>query len=586
MKKEFFSFNAALLVSLSLFSCSNRIKNDESETESSIKTTTKIITENTTEPSTIQHANDEDGCDISEVKSDTHWAIKRLDKFICLDEPSKLLFPSSAFIQGFNFPEFMSEFAYEDKIKIYNLDLTNGDELVTFSITGSTTFKPVISTEYCYPWQINLYDNHIELTHNILNPTENDRLSVEEINGSPAYEYEGLHKMYYYGQYYKENDPTTYAYELGDKYNYILLGSKNQPITFSWYDKTQYIEKTVKCDCNMYVTDPFGSITVKADKTKNGYFIFDISKMNSGLYVMQESDTSPRVLVNLITKNSPYETSPNIESTYLSTVGTASTITSKTNFETTNIRYDEIYKGDLILVNSEHEYKFMEDNDNLTPVIEKNNKYYSVSDMTLKLDKATIDALNEMMEDYYKSTNNNDIYVIGAYLTLEDQNDKYYNGNTVFQGGYSDYHTGRSFDLAIFPETGESAGYYKSDGIYAWIEKNAAKYGFILRFPEYKEGITGTGGRTYTFRYVGTAHASYMYENNLCLEEYIDEIKKYTYPDKFLKVSVEDKVYEVFYYPAFSQKDTDLPVPITKSYTVSGNNIDGFIVTIENKAIS
>ncbi len=580
MKKAF-----VFLVSLSLISCSNRQPKDKSAPEDSAETTC-ITTENITIPSTTQFIDKEEGCDISEVKSDTHWAIKRSDKFICLDEKSGLEFPSSAYIQGFKFPTFMSEFAYEDDITVYDLDLTKGDELVTFSITDSTTFKPVISTEYCYPWKISLYDNHIELTHNILDPTQDDRLYVEEINESPAYEYEGLHKMYYYGQYYKENDPTTYCNELGDKNDYILLGSKDQPITFSWYDNTKYMEKKIKCDYSMYVTDPFGTVAVKADRTKNGYFTFDVSKMASGLYVMQESDTSPRVLINLITQNPTYETSSEVECSYLNTVGTASNITRKNQYETKTFKYDDIYKGDLILVNLDNEYKFTEKAENLTTISEKNNQYYSVADRVLKLDINTIDALNEMMEDYYTATKNKDLYVIGAYMSIEDQNDKYYNGNTEFKAGYSDYHTGRSLDLAIIPESGESSGYYASEGIYEWIEKNAAKYGFILRFPEYKEGFTGTRGRTYTFRYVGVAHATYMYENNLCLEEYIDEIKKHTYPDKILKVPTDDSIYEVFYYPAYPQKDIELPVPKHNSYSVSGNNIDGFIVTVKNAVIS
>jgi len=336
----------------------------------------------------------------------------------------------------------------------------------------------------------------------------------------------------------------------------------------------------------MYVTDPFGTVAVKADRTKNGYFTFDVSKMASGLYVMQESDTSPRVLINLITQNPTYETSSEVECSYLNTVGTASNITRKNQYETKTFKYDDIYKGDLILVNLDNEYKFTEKAENLTTISEKNNQYYSVADRVLKLDINTIDALNEMMEDYYTATKNKDLYVIGAYMSIEDQNDKYYNGNTEFKAGYSDYHTGRSLDLAIIPESGESSGYYASEGIYEWIEKNAAKYGFILRFPEYKEGFTGTRGRTYTFRYVGVAHATYMYENNLCLEEYIDEIKKHTYPDKILKVPTDDSIYEVFYYPAYPQKDIELPVPKHNSYSVSGNNIDGFIVTVKNAVIS
>ena len=54
-----------------------------------------------------------------------------------------------------------------------------------------------------------------------------------------------------------------------------------------------------------------------------------------------------------------------------------------------------------------------------------------------------------------------------------------------------------------------------------WLRENCYKYGFILRYPEDKEDITGITYESWHFRYVGKAVASYIMEQELTLEEYL-----------------------------------------------------------------
>lgn len=241
----------------------------------------------------------------------------------------------------------------------------------------------------------------------------------------------------------------------------------------------------------------------------------------------------------------------------------------------------DVDQGDLVLVNSAYPYKFPEGDTELVTIYDHfKSEYYSVCDYVKKLDSHTLAQLDAMMEGFNKETGNTDIVIIGAYRTIEEQNDKYSNGNSGFSGGFSDYHTGRSFDMAVFPKDGSSSGYYAPTGIYSWIDEHAAEYGFIVRFPEGKDSITGEEARKYTYRYVGVPHASYMKQNNLCLEEYIEQIKAYS-NEKPLEVNVGDKVYGIYYVAASTEGNTDVPVPSGLSYNVSGNNADGFIVTVE-----
>lgn len=240
----------------------------------------------------------------------------------------------------------------------------------------------------------------------------------------------------------------------------------------------------------------------------------------------------------------------------------------------------DVNTGNLLLVNVDHEYKFVEGDIDLAVLYDViDGTAFHVSDRVISLDKETLEQFTALMNAFYAESKNSDIYVIGGYRTAEEQNDKYYNGNSQFQGGHSDYHTGRSLDIIIAPSDGSSSGYYSPTGVYSYIDEHAAEYGFVVRFPEGKENYTRERARDYTYRYVGAPHAMYMKQNSLCLEEYINKLKEHT-KDEPLEVTVDKKLYQIYYAPANPTGDTEVPVPSNKTYTVSGNNADGFIVTV------
>ncbi|MDO5095578.1 MAG: M15 family metallopeptidase [Peptostreptococcaceae bacterium] len=54
-----------------------------------------------------------------------------------------------------------------------------------------------------------------------------------------------------------------------------------------------------------------------------------------------------------------------------------------------------------------------------------------------------------------------------------------------------------------------------------WLMKNCYKYGFILRYPEDKVDITGIGYEPWHYRYVGEDAAKEIFEQKICLEEYL-----------------------------------------------------------------
>jgi len=84
--------------------------------------------------------------------------------------------------------------------------------------------------------------------------------------------------------------------------------------------------------------------------------------------------------------------------------------------------------------------------------------------------------------------------------------------------GTSDHQTGLSFDLYLPGFSGQK--FVESDE-YKWLCENAHKFGFIFRYPEKKENITGYSFEPYHLRFVGQYHAALIYETGLTLEEYV-----------------------------------------------------------------
>jgi D-alanyl-D-alanine carboxypeptidase len=193
--------------------------------------------------------------------------------------------------------------------------------------------------------------------------------------------------------------------------------------------------------------------------------------------------------------------------------------------------------------------------------------------------------LNGMMEGFAEETGLRDVNVVAGHRTYELQQRLYddaldskgteYTAQYVALPGCSEHHTGLAVDFSIFySNTGDSAEFNGSDG-YGWFFENAWAYGFIRRFEEEKSDITHVADEPWHFRYVGVPHAYYMKQNNLCLEEYIDLLREYPCDGNHLVIGTKQQQYEVWFCPGLQAH-----VPENGEYTISGNNVDGFIVTM------
>lgn len=82
--------------------------------------------------------------------------------------------------------------------------------------------------------------------------------------------------------------------------------------------------------------------------------------------------------------------------------------------------------------------------------------------------------------------------------------------------GTSEHQLGIAVDINADKERCEN------EDVYLWLAENAHKYGFILRYPQGKEDITGISYEPWHFRYVGVENAQIIYEKQICLEEFIE----------------------------------------------------------------
>lgn len=92
--------------------------------------------------------------------------------------------------------------------------------------------------------------------------------------------------------------------------------------------------------------------------------------------------------------------------------------------------------------------------------------------------------------------------------------------------GTSEHQTGLCFDYekVYFEEDKMKTGLKEDDIEYKIVKDIAYKYGFIIRYPNGKEKITGYKFEPWHLRYVGIQNAKEIYENDLTLEEYKTKI--------------------------------------------------------------
>ena len=112
------------------------------------------------------------------------------------------------------------------------------------------------------------------------------------------------------------------------------------------------------------------------------------------------------------------------------------------------------------------------------------------------------------------------------------------------------------------------------------FRRQAAGYGFVERYPADKTSVTGIGGEPWHFRYVGQPHGVAMEREGVVLEEYIDFLRPYVYGRGCYSYQTGNLDIKVSYLEAEKTGETRLEIDGDAAYSISGNNVDGFIITM------
>lgn len=228
-------------------------------------------------------------------------------------------------------------------------------------------------------------------------------------------------------------------------------------------------------------------------------------------------------IVRTFNHDETIETSSEQDSTPISSINEETLVTHPIEEQTTK---KEITDWRLTLANSE----------NILP--EDFEPELDDIDETKQFDARAIKYLKKMINDMWEEGIKN-VWVQSAYRSVERQKELYDNsiqkyikqGKTqeeaqrlteeyINKPGASDHNLGLAVDFNNVDNNFEDLKAFK------WLKENAEDYGFILRYPKDKEDITKISYESWHWRFVGEEHAKKMNELNMCLEEYIDYLKK------------------------------------------------------------
>ena len=247
--------------------------------------------------------------------------------------------------------------------------------------------------------------------------------------------------------------------------------------------------------------------------------------------------------------------------------------------KTVTLESDLIHVGSLILVNAKHPYLSDLPRQELAPVHAQTPEIM-LNDRVVKILSCLMQKLHGW--DHIKA--------VSGWRSMEEQIEIYENSlqengrefteKYVALPGHSEHQTGLAIDLAL---NQEHIDFIRPDFPYTGIcqdfRQQALSYGFIERYPLGRETATGIAHEPWHFRYIGVPHAEIMVKRGFVLEEYIDFLRSCPYGVSPFLYKTGDSCVSISYQKANEVEDTRFEIDDRFPYSISGNNIDGFIIT-------
>lgn len=120
--------------------------------------------------------------------------------------------------------------------------------------------------------------------------------------------------------------------------------------------------------------------------------------------------------------------------------------------------------------------------------------------------------------------------IYGRKLSSGDKRGKLY----VAPPGASEHQLGLAMDLGRKGKTKLNAAFGSSDeGV--WVAQNAHRFGFIIRYKDGWQDITGYAPEPWHIRYVGLEHAGHIHELDVPLEVYTEQLSLFNFGEYFME---------------------------------------------------
>ena len=187
-----------------------------------------------------------------------------------------------------------------------------------------------------------------------------------------------------------------------------------------------------------------------------------------------------------------------------------------------NMEVTDTSKGNNMLVNKYNALSKDYEVEDLKTI----SKTYSYGD-NKKLNKEAYDAFISLAEDAKKEGYT--ILIVSSYRTYQDQEDVWKDYKASFgtkkadayaaRAGSSEHETGLAIDVADYNDKNDK---FEATESFNWMQTNAHKYGYILRYPKDKENITGYSYEAWHYRYVGIDTATKVYNEGITYDEYYE----------------------------------------------------------------
>ncbi len=136
-------------------------------------------------------------------------------------------------------------------------------------------------------------------------------------------------------------------------------------------------------------------------------------------------------------------------------------------------------------------------------------------------DRLSTDAKAQGLDIHISSDYRTYSFQVEVYNSMVSGYSKEYADSVSARPGHSEHQTGYTIDCNSIDNT------FADTPAGKWLAEHCWEYGFILRYPEDKVDLTGYAYESWHIRYVGVEHAKEIWEQGICLEEYLDIDSKY-----------------------------------------------------------